>query len=438
MSHHPADRPRDEPTAPDSITVVHVDDEPGLAELVGEFLERDHAAFTVHTFTDPAAALARITDDDAIDCVVSDYDMPGRNGIELLEAIREVRPQLPFILYTGKGSEDVATEALAAGATDYLQKEAGTSQYTVLSNRVRNAVDQHRAQRALVANERRFSTIFEESPLGAIEWDASETIIRANAKAQTILGYDPAALVGRSVDTLVPADSGDAGAPAPDPTDIPDGDFERIAVLTGDGGQRICEWHNRVVTDDDGVVVTRFSKFWDVTDEYRRRERQQRQQDALVELTKDPVVIGGDFDAAAELITETAADVLDVARVNVWLFEDTGDTLRCVDHYDESMDTHERGMVLEATNYPRYFEALEDNRSFAANDVRTDPRTQELIEDYLEPNGVTALLDATLRSQGEMVGVLCHEHVGGVRNWQDDERQFAGEMADIVYRALRN
>lgn len=430
------------PGAPDTgsaeISVVHVDDEPRLAELVGEFLERQDGALTVATYTDPKEALERVSTDERVDCVVSDYDMPEQNGIELLEAIRSVRPDVPFILYTGKGSEDVATEALAAGATDYLQKESGTSQYTVLSNRIRNAVDQHRARRALVANERRFSTFFEESPLGAIEWDDSKTIRHANAEAQAILGYVRSDLIGRSVDTLVPTDPGNTAASAATPTDIPDGEFERISVQTGAGDQRICEWHNRVVTDDEGIVVTRFSKFRDVTDEHRRRERQQRQQDALVSLTKDPAITSGDFEAAAELITETAADVIDVHRVNLWLFEDGGATLRCVDHFDRSTGTHDAGAPLAADNYPEYFEALEENRSLAADDVTTDPRTAELLDDYLEPNGITSLLDATLRSEGEVIGVLCHEHVGEPRVWEDDERQFAGEMADIVYRALRN
>lgn len=68
--------------------------------------------------------------------------MPGINGIEYLEAVREDYPNLPFILYTGEGSEAVASEAISAGVTEYLQKESGTSHYEVLANRIRNAVGQ--------------------------------------------------------------------------------------------------------------------------------------------------------------------------------------------------------------------------------------------------------------------------------------------------------
>jgi DNA-binding NarL/FixJ family response regulator len=76
--------------------------------------------------------------------------MPGMDGIEFLQAVREEFPDLPFILFTGKGSEAVASEAISAGVTDYLQKDTGTNQYTVLTNRVRNAVKRREAERERV------------------------------------------------------------------------------------------------------------------------------------------------------------------------------------------------------------------------------------------------------------------------------------------------
>lgn len=63
--------------------------------------------------------------------------------------IRQHYPDLPFILFTGRGSEEIASDAIAVGVTDYLQKGTGTDQYEVLANRIENAVAHHRAaQRA--------------------------------------------------------------------------------------------------------------------------------------------------------------------------------------------------------------------------------------------------------------------------------------------------
>ncbi|WP_135305481.1 hybrid sensor histidine kinase/response regulator [Haloarcula amylovorans] len=131
--------------APEVISVLHVDDEPGFAEMVSDFLEQEAKEIKVDTATSPSVGREKLTEND-YSCIVSDYDMPGQNGIEFLETVREDHPCLPFILYTGKGSEEVASDAITAGATDYLQKESGTTQYNVLTNRIQNAVEQYRAQ----------------------------------------------------------------------------------------------------------------------------------------------------------------------------------------------------------------------------------------------------------------------------------------------------
>ncbi|GAB7010737.1 PAS domain S-box protein [Halorubrum trueperi] len=135
------------------IRVLHVDDELDLADLAATFLEREDTQFTVETATSASDGLDRLADTE-FDCIISDYDMPSQNGIEFLEAVRNEYPTLPFILYTGKGSEEIASEAISVGVTDYLQKESGTDQYLVLANRVRNAVEQYRSQQALTKRNR--------------------------------------------------------------------------------------------------------------------------------------------------------------------------------------------------------------------------------------------------------------------------------------------
>ena len=130
----------------DSIRVLHVDDEPNFLDLAAEFVESAVDALTVHTASSASAGLGELEESD-IDCVVSDFEMPGMNGLELFEAVRERRPGLPFILMTGKESEEIATRAIEAGVTDFLQKEVGTAQYTLLANRIKNAVERHRVAR---------------------------------------------------------------------------------------------------------------------------------------------------------------------------------------------------------------------------------------------------------------------------------------------------
>jgi PAS domain S-box-containing protein len=132
----------------ETIQILHVDDDPDMAELTAEFLERQDERFEVEAETSVSDGIDRLTQGE-YDCIVSDFDMPGQSGIDFLQAIREDYPEFPFILYTGKGSEEIASEAISSGVTDYLQKASGTSQYEVLANRIRNAVSQFQTQREL-------------------------------------------------------------------------------------------------------------------------------------------------------------------------------------------------------------------------------------------------------------------------------------------------
>lgn len=126
--------------ASESIYILHVDDDPDFLEVVKTFLEREGERFSIDTATSASQGLDRVASDH-YDCIVSDYDMPGLNGVEFLQTVRNRYPDLPFILYTGKGSEEVASEAISAGVTDYLQKATATNQYDILADRITNAVD---------------------------------------------------------------------------------------------------------------------------------------------------------------------------------------------------------------------------------------------------------------------------------------------------------
>jgi len=126
-------------TRSDSLSVLHVDDDADLGALVKLNLERAEEAFDVSTETDPQLALERIRGEEPFDCVISDYNMPRMDGIELLDAVRSTHPELPFLLFSSEETASIAAEMIRAGLTDYLKKGIGSEQYTMLVRRVEHA-----------------------------------------------------------------------------------------------------------------------------------------------------------------------------------------------------------------------------------------------------------------------------------------------------------
>jgi PAS domain S-box-containing protein len=145
-------------------TVLYVDDEPDLLDLARLFLERS-PEFCVKTLTSAQEALDSpfLT---TCDVIVSDYQMPEMDGIAFLKAVRKQSKTLPFILFTGRGREEVVIEAINNGVDFYLQKGGDAkSQFAELSHKIRMAVERKRAVDEGRESEKRFSSIFHASPI---------------------------------------------------------------------------------------------------------------------------------------------------------------------------------------------------------------------------------------------------------------------------------
>ncbi|AAV48050.1 HTR-like protein [Haloarcula marismortui ATCC 43049] len=350
----------------DAVRVLHVEDDPEFASMTAAFLSRADDRFDVVPATSANEGLTRLSEE-PIDCVVSDFEMPGQDGIEFLESVRAIDENLPFILFTGKGSEEVASEAISAGVTDYLQKQQGTDQYTILANRIANAVEQYRSQRALDASRERLSLFIDKSPLGVIEWDESFEVVQVNEKGEEILRRGESALAGKGFETLVPDSALDAVEETI--TALQEGSGGYYTVLdieTGDGEEIVCEWHNRIIRED-GETVAIFSQFQEITE---RRQRQQRIE-ALHDTTRELMHVES-REAAAELVVETARDLLGLPLSAVFLADESADALRptaVTDQAQAIIDDHPTFSEGDSL----VWEVFDSGEQRVFNDVSTHP-----------------------------------------------------------------
>lgn len=157
---------------------------------------------------------------------------------------------------------------------------------------------------------------------------------------------------------------------------------------------------------------------------------------ARLELARLRVNMEVGHEVALQGALRLCARTLKVDRVGYWRFGDDRKSLALALGYTLSTDEWNAGDVLLASKYPAYWVAIESRRVIAAHDARHDPATHELAESYLAPLGIGALLDAPVFRAGELIGVMCFEHVGAARTWTADELSFASATGDLVAMVL--
>ncbi len=172
------------------------------------------------------------------------------------------------------------------------------------------------------------------------------------------------------------------------------------------------------------------------SEDQQRQQRSHAQQSLIVRLARQHYTTSDPLREAAELITRSACSLYGVARASIWNLN--GASLAPVTLFRRDIDRHERAMPFAMGDCPDYLQALQSGRAIDAHDATLDPRTRELRDSYLQPMGITAMLDASIRVGGEVVGVLCLEHTDSRRVWQADEIAFAGELADQYAQVLSN
>jgi PAS domain S-box-containing protein len=279
---------------PDPIRVLYTDPDPAAREDVVGFLASDDR-FTVETAPDVETAWGQLSETD-VDCVVSEHDLPATNGVDFLERFREQYPDRPFLLYTADGTERIASEAVAAGVTEYLLRGDPTRTHTVLAERIAAAVEAYYDRLDATLRAR----AMEEAPFGITITDTTrpdDPLVYLNDRFEELTGYGEPAALGRNCRFL----QGDGTAIEPVNrlrTAIDQGEPESVELLNyrQDGTQ----FWNRVtiapLNDGEGTPE-HFVGFQEDVSETVERDRRQK---AVVRVLRELYEVTTDTECSFE------------------------------------------------------------------------------------------------------------------------------------------
>ena len=192
------------------ILVLHVDDDPSILEI-SKLMLQELGNFVIHNVCNVDEALKKLSNSRRYDVVVSDYEMPQKDGLEFLKIIKEKKIEIPFILFTGKGREDVAIKALNLGADGYINKQGNPETvYGELSHEIEQLHNQNQIKKELALGEEQFRQFFSHVPSAVAIYevvDSGEDFIFKdfNLTAQKIEKISKASVLGKRVTEVFPS-----------------------------------------------------------------------------------------------------------------------------------------------------------------------------------------------------------------------------------------
>jgi PAS domain S-box-containing protein len=195
----------DDVSKPNEIYALIVEDDEMTAELAVDRLEYIGEYFEADYVESPDEALD-VLDEEDVSAVISDYHFTGEDmdGMDLLNAVNERDPEIPFIMYTGKGSEDLAVEAIRRGADDYVRK-GEDNQYELMMQRIKNATDRE----AVVKELEIFKKVVEEAGHSVKITDTEGEIIYVNEAFEDRTGYSQHEVAGKKPGEVAGTDNQD-------------------------------------------------------------------------------------------------------------------------------------------------------------------------------------------------------------------------------------
>lgn len=312
---------------------------------------------------------------------------------------------------------------------------------TLMLSIVRDIGERIRNQKALAESEERLRLVIQNMPVMMVAFDENGLVVAWNRECVLVTGFSAEQIIGNphAMEMLYPDPS--YRAAIVNESQQRNGEYygREWQITTATGERRwvswssisrlypIPGWYNWLVGFD--ITERKLAEI----QQAELTERLIRNKESLLALAR---MEEQDIRQQIRRYTETLGWNLKTNRVAMWLISPDHLRLVCEDVYRFESDTHGLGEALLLEKYPGFMDALNLNLIIAAVDPRNDPRTNDLTEDYLIPNGIMSMMAAPLRLHGQVAGFICCSTVDQPRAWLSDEQDFIASVADLLSLSL--
>jgi len=267
----------------DKIKILYIDDYDLDRELVRDALEREHGGFEL-TEASNMQAFERLLKTQVFDVVLSDFNIAGFEGLQVLQAVRAHNPSIPVIIVTGTGSEEIAVNAMKQGATDYVIKRPQHIRklpQTIFAALEKQTLrDQRTESEARIRQQHHFlQSLMDAIPMPVFYKDTLGLYIGCNLAFADFLGKSKKEIVGKSVYDIFPRDLADYfHAMDLKLLDQPGSNQYESQIKGGDGSLHNVLLNKATYTDEKGIVSGLIGAMIDITQRKEMEKRLQQSQ----------------------------------------------------------------------------------------------------------------------------------------------------------------
>lgn len=293
--------------------------------------------------------------------------------------------------------------------------------------------------------QNQYKNLVENAPDFIYEIDLEGKIVFANNYTLKTLGYEENEVINEPYsrfirkDYLSLIDTFYKNQPESN-TEFP---VLEIPVLRKNGETVWIAQKLMISQDDLGKIKGYSSIARDITfiknidiEKQKREEKNKKYNENLKQFTAKSYSTEETLESKLRLILENTAKTIEANRISYWEYLD--DKIKCLQFYDLKSNEFANGGELLKKDFPKYFNSIENKTPLVATDVSTNPLTKELYANYLKKNDIYSMIDTPVFINGELIGILCIEVTDAIKQWDNEDINFARAIADSITIAFES